>query len=50
MDTQQTLTPPNEPLGQIATTVWNENGTITIIATVAVLGLGAYLIYKLIKW
>ena len=39
-----------ETLGQIATEEWNKNGTVTILATVAVLGLGAYLIYKLMKW
>ena len=44
------LTPPTEPLGQVATDVWNKNGTVTVVAIVAVLGIGAYFVYKLMKW
>ena len=40
----------NETLGQIATNVWNKNGTLTIILVGGVLGLGAYALYKLLKW
>ena len=35
---------------QIATNVWNKNGTLTIVLVGGVLGLGAYALYKLLKW
>jgi uncharacterized oligopeptide transporter (OPT) family protein len=40
----------DESLGQIATQVWDKNGTVTIIGVGAVLGLGIYALYKLMKW
>ena len=39
-----------ETLGQIATNVWNKNGTLTIVLVGGVLGLGTYALYKLLKW
>ena len=39
-----------ETLGQIATNVWNKNGTLTIVLVGGVLGLGVYALYKLLKW
>ena len=35
---------------QIATNVWKKNGTLTIVLVGGVLGLGAYALYKLLKW
>ena len=40
----------NETLGQIATNVWNKNGTLTIVLVGGVLALGGYALYKLLKW
>ena len=40
----------NETLGQIATNVWNKNGTLTIFLVGGVIGLVAYTLYKLKKW
>ncbi len=45
-----TNTTSNESLGQIATQVWDKNGTVTVIGVGAVLGLGIYALYKLMKW
>ena len=35
---------------QIATNVWNKNGTLTIFLVGGVIGLVAYTLYKLKKW
>ena len=39
-----------ETLGQMATDIWKKNGTLTIVLVGGVLGLGAYALYKLLKW